>query len=162
MNKELETLLKDGIEKETDLIPVIVDGGLLGHYVIGMDKAVENSDSSSITITTLSPGEIGRTVFAIYNNECITMNVKTDMEHRIHLKKNFGVLPDDYAHLIRGYIIPGKIIFYKTTGFKKIDDIPEDVMKLVITAAIKIFSFGKYEICITNNGKIEILAYYEY
>lgn len=101
----------------------------------------------------------GRDVFAIYNDDCIIKNVKTDMEHRIHLKKRYGVLPDDYANLIRGYMKPGQIIFYKTNGFKRIEDIPESIMRLLITAAIKKFGFGRYEICNTNNGNLETLAY---
>ena len=101
--------------------------------------------------------ETNRNVFAICDNECVTMNVRTDMEHRIHLKKRYGVSPDDYANLIRGYISPGKIIFYKAAGFTKANDIPTDVLKLVVSKSIDLYGPIECELYNTNNGKLELL-----
>lgn len=101
--------------------------------------------------------ETNRDVFAVHNNECIVMNVRTDMEHRIHLKKNFGISPGDYDKLIRGYMKPGQIILYKTTGFTKINDIPEYALHVISLEASKLFGNMAYKIYTIDNGKIELL-----
>ena len=115
--------------------------------------------SSEYGVSSSEMKESNRDVFAVHNNECIVMNVKTDMAHRIHLKKNFGVSPDDYAKLIRGYIKPGQIIFYKTTGFTKINDIPEYALHVVSLAAAKLFGDMAYKIYTIDNGKLELLNF---
>lgn len=127
-------------------------------YFIRVDRDSKDGDSSSTNIIDLSK-QTGREVFAIHNDDCISVNVKTDMEHRIHLKKNYGVHPDDYAHLVRGYIKPGRIIFYKTAGFNKVDDIPKDTLQLLLFRVTELFGHMEYKIYNTNNGRLELLDY---
>lgn len=127
-------------------------------YIIGMDPVVKGGDKTSLNVINID-NHSGREVFAIYDNKCIAMNVKTDMAHRIYFKKTFGMPTNDYAKLIRGYIKPGKIIFYKTTGFTKVADIPEDILKLVLFKAFEIFGKIEFNLYNTNNGRLELLDY---
>jgi hypothetical protein len=187
MEKTLGELLSNGSVKETDIIPVSVNGKLMGHYVIGVDPAVPGGDKTSINNTIIDPSSTpitkiqtsttygvmgdnkkswselmktytGRDVFAIYDNKCISKNVRTDIEHRIYFKNEFKVTPDYYAHLIRGYMMPGQIIFYKTNGYESIKDIPIEILHMVLKRAVEVFAHGEFQICNSNNGKLDLLG----
>ena len=173
MNKKLEKLIADGLVKETSIIPIRIGGELQGHYVIGADAAAINGDSSSLTVIDPSEKSVkvqmstaygvqgnpdsGRNVFAIYKDTCITKNVTGDIEHRIYLKREFGVSADDYNQLVRGYIKPGQVIFYKTNGYIISDDIPAKVLTLLLLKHIELFGHGEVKIYNDNNGTPEML-----
>jgi hypothetical protein len=153
MNRGERMTMSDPLE----LLKMNSTYGVLGGSIINLDTIDPHLGGWEDKVKSYT----GRDVFAVYSNTCIVKNVKTDMAHRIYLKKEYGVLPEDYANLVRGYIIPGKIVFYKTTGYKKKEDIPDIIIADLIAYAIAKFGFGQYEICITNNGVFETLAYYQ-
>jgi hypothetical protein len=100
----------------------------------------------------------GRTVFAIYNGKCITKHVTGgDIEHRIYLKREFGVSADEYNHLVRGYINKGEITLYKTNGYTISDDIPAAVLKLLLLKSIELFGCSEVKLFNDNNGKPELM-----
>ena len=105
MEKTAEVKMND-----TNIIPVLVNGEPIGHYEITTKS--EDNNKPSRNWKDVASTHKGRDVFAIFNNKCISMNVKTDMEHRLYFKKKFGVSPDTYSKLIRGYMRPGQIILY--------------------------------------------------
>lgn len=122
-----------------------------------MEKTLKK-DKSKKVVTPLERDAGNKTVFAIHNNQCIVMKVRTDIEHRLLLRNKYGVSPEEYNTLIRGYINPGEVVFYMNAGFKAINDIPEDTLNLVMSKAAEIFGNGQYRLYNCNIGKLEALA----
>ena len=123
-----------------------------------MEKTLKNAKTKKI-VTSSEYATVGnKTVFAIHNNECITMKVKTDIEHRLLLRNKYGVSPDKYNDLIRGYMNPGQIVFYLTDGFSAVSDIPQEMLDLILLKAASIFGDGEYKLYNCNIGKLEALA----
>lgn len=100
----------------------------------------------------------GRNVFAIYDGKCIVKHVTGgDIEHRIYLKREYGVTADEYNHLVRGYIKQGAIILYKTNGYIISDDVPALVLKLTLEKSIELFGCSEVKLFNDNNGKPELM-----
>ena len=55
-----------------------------------------------------------RIAFAFLDDGRCAINVKDVREHKIYLQEDFGISFDEFENLTRGYIKPGRIIFYKT------------------------------------------------
>lgn len=69
----------------------------------------------NITETERREVQLEKIAFMLYNNECITRAVKKDMENRIYAKKELGISSDEYDNLVRGYMLEGEIVLYKSS-----------------------------------------------
>lgn len=97
-----------------------------------------------------------RVAFAIIgdkNNYQLAINVHDPREHRVYLKEDFGIDDEKFETLMRGYIKEGKINFYITSYFEKIDfnEISEEMLSDLLNLAKKEFSPGVYTI---GNGLV--------
>ncbi len=87
-----------------------------------------------------------RIAFAFLDDGRCAINVKDVREHKIYLQEDFGISFDEFENLTRGYIKPGRIVFYKTLEFVPIESITEEVLSIVSEKALEFFGSGKYEI----------------
>lgn len=104
-----------------------------------------------ITLTSKEQKEVGtfhksRIAFAILSDGKCAVNIKDIREHRVYLQEDFGISFEEFENLVRGYIKPGRIVFYKTSGFYPIDNISEKILSIVSEKALEFFGSGKYEI----------------
>lgn len=118
------------------------------------DKKISLSPEESKLITNFHNG---RVAFAFLEDGALACNIHDQREHRVYLKEDFGVSDEQFEKLVRGYIKPGRIVFYKSSHFAKVD---EDVINYIDTVgvlAVQSFGAGKYEIwngvCIGNPGE---------
>lgn len=87
-----------------------------------------------------------RIAFAFLEDGSLACNIHDQREHRVYLKEDFGVTDELFEKLVRGYIKPGRIVFYQSSHFTKLE---EDVMQYIDTIgvlAVQSFGSGKYEI----------------
>ena len=87
-----------------------------------------------------------RIAFAFLDDGRCAINVKDVREHKIYLQEDFGISFDEFENLTRGYIKPGRIVFYKTSEFAPIENITEKVLSVISEKALEFFGPGKYEI----------------
>lgn len=87
-----------------------------------------------------------RIAFAILNDGRCAINVNDVREHKIYLKEDFGISFEEFENLVRGFIKPGRIVFYKTLGFIPIETISEEILSIVSEKALEFFGSGEYEI----------------
>ena len=87
-----------------------------------------------------------RIAFAFLNDGNCAINIKDVREHKIYLQEDFGISFDEFENLTRGYIKPGRIVFYKTSEFIPIENITEKVLSVISEKALEFFGPGKYEI----------------
>ncbi len=87
-----------------------------------------------------------RIAFAFLNDGSCAINIKDVREHKIYLQEDFGISFDEFENLTRGYIKPGRIVFYKTSEFAPIENITEKVLSVISEKALEFFGPGKYEI----------------
>lgn len=87
-----------------------------------------------------------RIAFAFLNDGSCAINIKDVREHKIYLQEDFGISSDEFENLTRGYIKPGRIVFYKTSEFAPIENITEKVLSVISEKALEFFGPGKYEI----------------
>ena len=83
-----------------------------------------------------------RIAFAFLNDGRCAINVKDVREHKTYLQEDFGISFDEFENLTRGYIKPGRIVFYKTSGFIPIESITEKVLSIVSEKALENMKFG--------------------
>lgn len=108
-------------------------------------------NGKQITLTPKEQKEVerfheSRIAFALLNDGRCAINIKDKREHRIYLQEDFGIPFEEFENLIRGYIKPGRIVFYKTSGFHPIDNISEKILSIISEKALELFGSGKYEI----------------
>lgn len=89
---------------------------------------------------------MSRVAFAILKDGSCAINVKDVREHRVYLQEDYGVSFEEFENLVRGFIKFGRIVFYKTLSFTPIENIPEEVIKMVAEVALNFFGAGEYEI----------------
>lgn len=87
-----------------------------------------------------------RIAFAFLNDGNCAINIKDVREHKIYLQEDFGISFDEFENLTRGYIKPGRIVFYKTSEFIPIENITEKVLSVISEKTLEFFGPGKYEI----------------
>lgn len=87
-----------------------------------------------------------RIAFAFLNDEQCVININDQREHRVYLQEEYNISTPEFEQLNRGYIKAGKIVFYKTSSFNKIDNISPTMLKSVLQIAKQYYGLGKYEI----------------
>ena len=87
-----------------------------------------------------------RVAFAILNDGRCAINVKDIREHKVYLQEDFWVSFEEFETLVRGFIKPGRIVFYKTLSFIPIENISEEILDIISGKAMEFFGAGKYEI----------------
>lgn len=87
-----------------------------------------------------------RIAFAFLNDGRCVINVNDVKEHKVCLKEDFGISFEEFEHLNRGYIKPGRIVFYKTLAFVPIENITKKLFRLYLKKALELFGSGEYEI----------------
>lgn len=75
------------------------------------------------------------------------VNTRDEREHRIYLQEDHGVGLEEFETMVRGYIKPGRIRFFRGTGFtpvkeEEIDLLLDNVIKLTLQE----FGSGTYEV----------------
>lgn len=87
-----------------------------------------------------------RIAFAFLEDGTMACNVNDEREHRVYLEEDFGVNEERFQKLIRGYIKPGRIVFYRTLDFLMIN---EDIMPYIEhlgVLAVQKYGAGRYEV----------------
>ena len=74
------------------------------------------------------------------------ININDAREHKVYLKDDFGISFEEFEHLTRGYIKPGRLVFYTSLNFLPVKDISEEMVNLLTEKALEFFGPGKYEI----------------
>lgn len=87
-----------------------------------------------------------RIAFVFLNDEQCVININDQREHRVYLQEEYNISTPEFEQLNRGYIKAGKIVFYKTSSFNKIDNISPTMLKSVLQIAKQYYGLGKYEI----------------
>ena len=87
-----------------------------------------------------------RIAFAFLSNGQCAVNVKDQREHRVYLQEEYNLPSQEFEKLDRGYIKDGKIVFYKTSFFRKVDNISPAMLNTVLQIAKQYFGTGNYEI----------------
>lgn len=91
-----------------------------------------------------------RLAFAIREiggNVELLVNIRDEREHRIYLQEDHGVGLEEFENMVRGYIKPGKIRFFRGTGFHPIKDWEIDIfIDTIKELAKEEFGQGTYEV----------------
>lgn len=103
-----------------------------------------------ITFTDEERAAIGkyhcsRLAFAFKNDKPL-INLHDDRDHRTYLREDFGIDDDEFETLIRGYIKPGKIVFYITSHHSEVEMVPLDYINATKLLAWENYGAGKYSI----------------
>lgn len=89
-----------------------------------------------------------RLAFAFKDGEPL-VNLHDEREHRVYLREDFGIDDIEFETLIRGYIKPGKIIFYITSHHSEVEMVPPDFIQKCKLLAYQQYGAGTYTI---HNG----------
>ncbi len=87
-----------------------------------------------------------RIAFAFFSDGRCAININDAREHKVYLKDDFGISFEEFEHLTRGYIKPGRLVFYTSLNFLPVKDISEEMVNLLTEKALEFFGPGKYEI----------------
>lgn len=87
-----------------------------------------------------------RIAFAFLSDGRCAININDAREHKIYLKDDFSISFEEFEHLTRGYIKPGRLVFYTSLNFLPVKDISEEMVNLLTEKALEFFGPGKYEI----------------
>lgn len=63
-----------------------------------------------------------RIAFAILSNGEYVITKNDEREHIVWLREDYDISDEEFETLVRGYIKPGKIMFYKSSSFSPIKD----------------------------------------
>lgn len=118
------------------------------------NRTIVNGTEVYLTKTEKEKVEIfhkSRIAFAVLESENgyeLAMNINDPREHRVYLKEDFNVDDELFETLVRGYIKPGKINFYISSSFKKVDSdkLTPKLINDVLRVACDIFGTGEYVI----------------
>lgn len=94
---------------------------------------------------------VSRVAFAVLESDNgyeLAMNINDPREHRVYLKEDFNVDDELFETLVRGYIKPGKVNFYISSSFKKVDrdKLTPKLINDVLMVASDTFGAGEYVI----------------
>ncbi len=87
-----------------------------------------------------------RIAFAFLSDGRCALNIHDVREHKIYLQEDFGVSFAEFENLIRGFIIRGRIVFYKSSAFLPIENISPQHFAVVYEKAVEFFGKGEYEV----------------
>jgi hypothetical protein len=113
----------------------------------GKEIVLSGSDKQAVETFHLS-----RVAFAFVDDKCLT-NVHDVREHKVYLQEDHGVTDEEFETLTRGYIKPGRIVFYTTLNFNRVEEITDDQLDKVCELAGSTFGTGDYEVW--NGVKIQ-------
>lgn len=88
-----------------------------------MEKNVKNSKNELDEMyAKAAEFHKSRIAFAIFNNGTYVITKNDEREHLVWLREDYGISDEEFETLIRGYIKPGKIMFYKSSSFLPIEN----------------------------------------
>lgn len=87
-----------------------------------------------------------RIAFAFLEDGTMACNVNDEREHRVYLEEDFGVDEERFQKLVRGYIKPGRIVFYRSSKFLMIDEDVMPYMEHVGVLAVQSYGHGRYDV----------------
>ena len=131
------------------VFPILNEKAIINGQQVTLSKeeqtGVTNFHNSRIAFAVL-PASDGSYTLAI--------NRKDAREHRVYLEEDFGVTDEIFETLTRGYIKPGKIVFYVSSYFYPIS--PTLITKPLITDLLLIArdEFGPGQYAISNGVKV--------
>ena len=63
-----------------------------------------------------------RIAFAFVDGQCrFNDNLDDDRDHQHWVCEDYGLTKDEFENLIRGYMLPGKIVLYQSSHFLEVD-----------------------------------------
>ena len=109
-------------------------------------------EGKEITFTAKEQKDISkfhksRVAFTQYQGKLL-VNEFDEREHRVYCREDFGIDDELFETLIRGYIKPGRIVFYITSYHSKVPDerVDELMIRDAVILAKKHFGEGMYEL----------------
>ena len=90
-----------------------------------------------------------RIAFTFLKDGSLALNENDPREHRIYLQEDFGDKYDDsqFDELIRGYLKPGRIVFYTGGSFHTpVDSIPDEYLLKMKLIAYQKYGDGIYQV----------------
>lgn len=96
-----------------------------------------------------------RVAFAILHNGTYVITKNDEREHLVWLSEDYGISNEEFETIIRGYIRPGKIMFYKSSDFTPIENeeiLLDYIEKYIGITALQNFGAGVYTVA---NGVIK-------
>lgn len=96
-----------------------------------------------------------RVAFAILHNGTYVITKNDEREHLVWLSEDYGISNEEFETIIRGYIKPGKIMFYKSSNFTPIENeeiLLDYIEKYIGITTLQNFGAGYY---IVSNGVIK-------
>lgn len=107
------------------------------------DADIELSEKETKDVSKFHKSRIA---FAFLEDGTMACNVNDEREHRVYLEEDFGVDEERFQKLVRGYIKPGRIVFYKSSKFLMIDEDIMPYIEHVGVLAVQSFGHGRYEV----------------
>lgn len=107
------------------------------------DSEIELSENETEGVSKFHKSRIA---FAFLEDGTMACNVNDEREHRVYLEEDFGVNEERFQTLVRGYIKPGRIVFYRTLKFSRIDEDIMPYIEHVGVLAVQTYGMGRYEV----------------
>lgn len=104
---------------------------------------IELSEKETEDVTKFHKSRIA---FAFLEDGTMACNTNDEREHRVYLEEDIGVNEERFQNLVRGYIKPGRIVFYRTSKFLMIEEDLMPYIEHVGVLVVQSYGKGKYEV----------------